>query len=177
MQNKFLCGEIMSSTFASTLSEPVWEYLMPQPVTRAAAYIRLSEPVKQEKGYSKQFQERKIREKCEELDYSISDEHIFYDGFRSVYWRERQELQRLLACCRRHEINVIILYDLDRLSREPKHQTAILEELEYLKIAVIVLNEAQNRVNDGTFEGELLTTIHGLSSKDEHIKRIRRSHD
>jgi len=150
---------------------------MPQSVIRAAAYIRLSDPKKQEKGFSKQFQERKIRDKCEEEGYSLRDDHIFYDGFRSTYWREREELQRMLVCARRHEIDMLILYDLDRLSREPKHQMAILEELEYLGIAIIILNEEQNHVNDGTFEGEVMTAVHGLVSKQEHKKRIRRSHD
>src|SRR5690349_915133 len=135
--------------------EPTWSFLMPQSVIRASAYIRLSDPKKQEKGFSKQFQERKIRDKCDEEGYFLSSEHIFYDGFRSTYWRERQELQRMLLCARRHEFDLLILYDLDRLSREPKHQMAILEELEYLGIAVVILNEEQNHVNDGTFEGEV----------------------
>src|SRR2546421_3998806 len=156
---------------------PTWEFLMPQSVIRAAGYIRLSEPNKQEKGYSKQFQEHKIRERCNVEGWSIRDTHLFYDGYRSTYWRERADLQAMLASARRHEFDVLVLYDLDRLSRDPIHQAIILEELHYLGIKVVILDPEKTKVADGTFEGDVLAAFDGIISKEEHRKRIKRSHD
>ncbi len=150
---------------------------MIQPLTRVAGYIRLSDPKKQEKGYSKQFQEGKIRQRCSDEGWSIKPEHIFYDGFRGVYWREREGLQAMLSSARRHEFDILLLYDLDRLAREPVHQAIILEELTYLGIQVIILDPEKKRVADGTFEGDALAAFDGLVAKEEHRKRIRRTHD
>ena len=83
----------------------------------------------------------------------------------------------MLSAATRREFDVLIMYDLDRLSRLGRHQTAILELLDHLKIKVIILDPVQNHVNDGTFEGEVITSLHGIVSEREHIKRIRRSHD
>src|SRR5438270_10549493 len=100
---------------------PTWEFLMPNDVIIAAGYIRLSDPNKQLKGYSKQFQEAKIRTRCLEEGWLFKDELLFYDGNKGTIWRERQALQQMLAAARHHLFNVLLLYDLDRLSREPKH--------------------------------------------------------
>ena len=150
---------------------------MPQEVIIASGYIRLSEPHKQEKGYSKQFQEVKMRERCQAEGWLIKDDLIFYDGFKGTYRREREQLQELLKAARLHLFNILLLYDLDRLSRDPIHQTVILEELAYLGIRVVILDPQKKRIADGTFEGDVLTSLEGAISKEENRKRTRRTRD
>lgn len=167
----------MSMSISTLPEEEVWEYLKVQPIIRAAGYIRLSDKRKQEKGHSRQFQEGHIRRRCRDEGWQISNHHIFYDGYRGTYWRERLELQAMLAAARRHEFDKLLLYDLDRLSRESMHQAAILEELAYLGIEVIILDPEKKKVADGTFEGDTLAAIDGIVAQEEHRKRIRRIHD
>src|SRR5260221_5376304 len=83
----------------------------------------------------------------------------------------------MLSAARRHEFDILLIYDLDRLAREPVHQAIILEELQYLGIQVIILDPEKKHVADGTFEGDTLAALDGLVAKEEHRKRIRRTHD
>ncbi len=94
---------------------------MPQKIIRGAGYIRISD-IKQEKNYSVSFQREKIIAYFREKGIHIKEEHIFVDTYTGKVWRQRKNLQDCLAAAKRHEFDVLALYKLDRLSREPDDQ-------------------------------------------------------
>ena len=50
-------------------------------------------------------------------------------------------LDRLLAACRRRQIDVVLVWRLDRLGRSLKHLIMMLDELQSLGVAFVVLSQ------------------------------------
>src|ERR1700737_2076559 len=103
----------------SSTAQIGWEYLMPQRVTRGAAYIRISDE-KQEKNYSVTFQREKIIAYFREKGITIKEEHIFIDTYTGKVWRKRKNLQLALAAAKNHEFDIFCMTKLDRSSPAPE---------------------------------------------------------
>src|SRR5258706_3323000 len=99
-------------------------------ILRAAFYGRVSDE-KQEKMYSPKFQREKVLEYIRANNLTIKDHHFFFDTYTGRDWRHRKELQKLLEAAKRHEIDIVVMYRLDRLSSELTGQIVVRDQLKY----------------------------------------------
>ncbi len=133
----------------------------------AAIYIRVSSE-KQEENYSLETQREGCLQYARERGYVVEERHIYQEVKTGAIYRERLVLTALRAAARRREFTIVIVYDLDRLSREAEHQTIIMEDLAYNGVKV----ECVLREIDDTPEGRLMLSILGYTATVER-ERIR----
>src|SRR5713226_657611 len=125
---------------ASSIAQYDWEYLMPKTkVLRGAGYIRVSD-MKQERNYSIAFQKEKIIAHFREQGIHLAEEHIFIETYTGKVWRQRKVLQSALAAAKRHEFDILGMYKLDRLSREPDDQIILREQFQYYGVKIVTLD-------------------------------------
>ncbi|MCL4545169.1 MAG: recombinase family protein [Chloroflexi bacterium] len=136
--------------------------------TRAAVYIRLSDP-RQADGYSLETQLAGCRAYAGKLGLTVVSE--FRETHTAVELFERPELTKLRAAMARNEFDHLIVYVLDRLSREPMHTGLIFSEASYYGVQV---HSALEKIED-TDEGRLLVNITGYVAKKEHAKIAERT--
>src|SRR5205823_14330920 len=79
---------------------------------------------------------------------------------------ERRELTRLREAIRHGEIEILIVYAIDRLARDPVHLGVILTEAEHHKVTVEFVTEPL----DNSPEGQLIRFVRGYAAKVEHEK-------
>jgi site-specific DNA recombinase len=148
---------------------------MPQRVIRAAAYIRISD-IKQEKNYSIAFQREKILAYFREKGIQIKEEHIFIDTYTGKVWRQRKDLQNCLAAAKRHEFDILALYKLDRLSREPDDQIILREQFQYYGVKIVTLDPDEH-ADDDTLAGEIVRRVYAWKAKIERQDIVQRTQD
>ncbi|MFI5383920.1 MAG: recombinase family protein [Methanosarcina thermophila] len=90
--------------------------------------------------------------------------------FTGMLYRERPKLSQLREMVRNGEVDVIIFYAFDRLSRDDVHLTILMEEFEYCGVKIECVTEKF----DDTSAGRLLRSIQGYVAKDEHRKIVLR---
>jgi site-specific DNA recombinase len=83
----------------------------------AVIYVRVSTKEQVDEGNSLSTQEKICRDYANRCEYEIAD--IFVEQGESAKTADRTQLQKLLAYCadKKHGINAVIIYKLDRLSR------------------------------------------------------------
>jgi site-specific DNA recombinase len=89
--------------------------------------------------------------------------------FREIYsglQLDRPELTRLRELIRNGEIDCLIIYTLDRLSRDPTHGVILTQELEKYGVKL----EAVTETVDSSDLGKLITYIRGYAAKLEAEK-------
>lgn len=84
-------------------------------VMRTAIYVRVSTEEQAEEGYSIEAQKRKLLAYIQSQDWVLSD--IFIDDGYSAKDLERPEIKKLLQCITNDQIDVVLVYRLDRLTR------------------------------------------------------------
>ena len=134
---------------------------------RAASYRRESDSG-QKKNYSLKTQSERIQEYCQEHGYEMSPEHDYMEIKTGILYRERKVLNELQAAARRGEFQVLVIYDLDRFSRDPVQQMIVMEDLTYYGVRV----ECCLREIDYSPKGQLVLFMQGYAAKLEH-ERIR----
>ncbi|HAO6121858.1 TPA: recombinase family protein [Listeria monocytogenes] len=90
---------------------------------KAAIYIRVSTQ-EQVENYSIQAQTEKLTALCRSKDWDVYD--IFVDGGYSGSNMNRPALNEMLS--KLHEIDAVVVYRLDRLSRSQKDTITLIEE-------------------------------------------------
>jgi site-specific DNA recombinase len=147
---------------------------LPKRSPRAAIYVRVS-TLKQEDGASLQTQEAACRAKLVELGIDSGLALLFRETHTGIELWERPELTRLRAAIQRHEIDLFIVYDLDRLSRDPAHAGVIFSEADFHGVEIVFVQGAL----DDTPEGELIRQVRGYAGKVEWLRlrdRTSRGH-
>src|SRR5215211_6657549 len=94
-----------------------------------AIYIRVSS-TGQEDGYSLETQEARCRSHAEELGLTVVA--VFRDVHTGAEWRERPGLTQLREAVRQGEVNVVLAFALDRLSRKQAHLAILAEEFAHV---------------------------------------------
>ena len=84
---------------------------------KAVIYCRVSTKEQVDEGNSLSTQEKICREYCNKNNYEIAE--IFNEQGESAKTANRTELQKLLTYCadKKHGVNAIVIYKVDRLSR------------------------------------------------------------
>ena len=129
---------------------------------RAAGYKRISD--ENDDGTTLVTQEEKITEYFRIRGYMHKQEHMYQDKRTGVIYRERSGIQAMLAAARRKEFDVLVVYDLDRFSRNPVHQAILMELLTEQGVRV----ECVLRELDQSPEGKLVQYIMGYAAQLEH---------
>jgi site-specific DNA recombinase len=107
--------------------------------------------------------------------YATEQEWNVIQIFREVHTGtelfERPELSRLRELIRHQDVDIVVAYALDRLSRDPVHVGVILSEAEHHHVTVHFVTEPL----DDSAEGQLIRFVRGYAAKVEHVKITERT--
>ena len=135
---------------------------------RAALYARCSTL---DKGQDPELQLVPLREYCQRRGFTIAGEYI--DNGISGTKERRPQLDRLLEAARKRQIDMIVVWKLDRFGRSLKQLVMTLEELSSLGIGFI---SYQDNIDLTTPQGRLMFHIIGSMAEFEReliAERVR----
>ncbi len=95
----------------------------------AAIYVRVSTTAQEEDGTSLDTQEAACQKYAIERGWSVDDAHVYREQF-SGYTRERPLLSQLRAALRSKEVDTVIIYAVDRLSRNQTDLAILVDEMQ-----------------------------------------------
>ena len=113
----------------------------PEQQRRAAIYVRVSTGQQEEEGSSLETQEERCRAFATERGYDLDEEHVYREVHTGVELWERPELTALREAVRRRDVDVVVAYAIDRLSRDPVHLGVVLSEAEHAGVEVEFVTE------------------------------------
>ncbi len=126
---------------------------------RVGIYARVSTT---DKGQDVGMQLRDLEAYTKARGWTIRDR--FVDEGISGSQTKRPALDRLLSACRRRQVDVVLVWRLDRLGRSLKHLIMTLDELQSLGVAFVSLNE---QLDCTTAAGQLLLHLLGAFAEFE----------
>lgn len=127
---------------------------------RVALYVRVSSQGQVRDGYSLQFQEEILKEFCQRENLVIAG--VYRDGGQSGSSTKRKDLLRLIEDARQSRFDMVLIFRVDRFSRDPVDLLALVRELENKNIKLRSVTEA---VDASDPAGELMLTILGAIGK------------
>ncbi|QQE80240.1 recombinase family protein [Alicyclobacillus sp. SO9] len=95
---------------------------------KAALYTRVSTDIQAEEGFSLDAQLSRLRAYCESQAWEIYD--IYTDEGESAKNLQRPGLQRMMAHIQEHHLDIVLVYRLDRLTRNVVDLHNFIQELE-----------------------------------------------
>ncbi|HEV2122581.1 MAG TPA: recombinase family protein [Chloroflexota bacterium] len=138
---------------------------------RAAIYPRVSTKGQEEDGTSLGTQEQQCREYALRQGYVVDESHVYREVHTGTELWERPQLTKLREAIRARAIDVVVVYAIDRLSRDPVHLGVILSEADHAGVEVFFVSEPL----DDSPEGQLIRFVRGYAAKVEHEKIKERS--
>ncbi|GAG91185.1 unnamed protein product, partial [marine sediment metagenome] len=130
---------------------------------QAAIYCRVSTDDQEREGTSLQTQLEACLNYCQGKGYTVTRQ--FSEAYSGLTL-DRPKLNELRDLIRTDDIDVIVIYCLDRLSRDPTHGVILTQELEKFNVTL----EAVTETVDSTELGKLISYIRGFASKLEAEK-------
>jgi site-specific DNA recombinase len=131
---------------------------------KAAIYCRVSTEGQEQDGTSLQTQLEACRKYCQARRYEVGHE-------LSETWSglslERPKLTELRDLVRSEKIDSVVVYSLDRFSRDPVHGVILMQELEKHGVAL----EAATETVDNSEVGKLVFYIKGYAAKLDAERR------
>ncbi len=127
---------------------------------RAALYKRVSSQMQVREGYSLAFQEDIMRHYCDQNNLSVA--HVYEDGGRTGSNTDREGLQALVADAKLNAFDVVLIFRVDRFSRDPLDLLYLVQELHRRGI---ILKSVTESVDASDPAGELMLTILGAIGK------------
>jgi len=131
----------------------------------AATYCRVSTENQEAEGTSLQSQREACLKKATELGYKVRDVHLIEEVYSGLAL-DRPKLVQLRNWVRSGQVDAVVAYSTDRLSRDPLHLLLLAEEFEKGKVALVFVTEPL----DNSMEGQLLGFVRGWASKLEAMK-------
>ncbi len=132
---------------------------------KAAIYCRVSTEDQEREGTSLDSQLKACQDKAQELGYEIREEYTIRETYSGLTL-DRPKLDQLRQWVRDKEVDAVVAYTLDRLSRDPVHFIILQEELERNGIGLALVTEDL----DNSDLGLLITHIKGYAAKLEAEK-------
>lgn len=131
---------------------------------RAAIYARVSTQGQSDDGTSLTSQLAACREYAAAHGYPVVAEYDEVYTGTELY--DRPVLSRVRDAMKAREVDVLVCYAIDRLSRDPVHLGVVLSEAQHRGARVEFVTEPM----DDTPEGSLLRFIRGYVAQVEHAK-------
>ena len=136
----------------------------------AGVYVRTSTVRQGEEGTSLETQEEQALLKATELGYQVYDAYIWRDMESGAYM-DRTGANLMLQAVRNREVDMVIVYDHDRLSRNPLD----LLNIQRVFIDAGVRLEFVRGPSDTSAEGQLMTYFLGYAAQKERLQLIERT--
>lgn len=130
---------------------------------KAGIYCRVSTDNQEAEGTSLQTQLEACLIYCQDKGYDVS--YRFSEAYSGLTL-ERPKLNELRELARAGDIDIVVVYCLDRLSRDPTHGVILTQELEKHHVPL----EAVTETVDSSELGKLISYIRGFASKLEAEK-------
>jgi site-specific DNA recombinase len=138
----------------------------------AAIYTRVSTQTQEEEGTSLDTQEAHCRAYAQAHGYQVDPLHIYREAHTGTELWQRPRLTTLREVIRSGQIQGVIAYAIDRLSRNPAHLGVLMTEAEYHGVQVEFVTEPV----DHSPEGQLIQYVRGYAALVEHEKIRERSY-
>ena len=132
---------------------------------KAAIYCRVSTEDQEREGTSLDSQLEACQDKAQGLGYGISEQYTIKETYSGLSL-DRPKLDQLRQWVRDKEVDAVVAYTLDRLSRDPVHFIILQEEMERSGVELILVTEDL----DNSDVGILVTHIKGYAAKLEAEK-------
>lgn len=136
----------------------------------AAIYCRVSTTRQKEEGTSLDTQKLACLALAAKNNYEVPDNLIFTEDWSGARL-DRPQLDAVRDLIRRRELQALIVYSTDRLSREPIHIAIIAEECQKNSVELLFVTEPL----DTSPEGQLILYVKGYAGKIERAKFSDRS--
>lgn len=136
--------------------------------SRAALYLRVSTNPQEEIGTSLETQKAACDKYCHE--HGLIPQIVLKETWSGLIL-DRSQLDQLRELARRRQIDAIVVFSTDRLSRDPVHLLVLLEEWDGLGIKTHFVTEPR----DDSLEGQLITFVRGWTGKVEAFKIVERT--
>jgi site-specific DNA recombinase len=136
---------------------------------KAVVYVRVSTE-EQTKGYSLQTQEERCREYAAQKGYVVVERFLDSQSGEDL---NRPDLNRLFAYIVEHPVQVLIVYDTDRLSRGGPYQHGMIERL--LNKNDVRIEYVRGDFNEASPESQFSKMIQQTISWYENQQRKERS--
>ncbi|MDP9380975.1 MAG: recombinase family protein [Chloroflexota bacterium] len=137
---------------------------------RAVIYCRVSTS-KQEDNFSLGAQEQDCREYASERGWEVSEVYREVESGADLW--ERPQLTRLRNSMNRGEFQILLVWKLDRLSRDQNHTGLLFSEAER---AGVLVDSATEDLSDDSFQGKLYRTLASMFNEAEREKIRARTH-
>ena len=126
---------------------------------KAVSYCRVSTDEQAREGYSLQAQEQICRAYSERQGYEVAE--VFIERGQSAKTTNRPELQRLLSYCSKNQqiINALVVYKLDRLSRNMVDHTNLMVFFSKLGIDVKSATEHIDQTSVGKLTKNMIASF------------------
>jgi site-specific DNA recombinase len=125
----------------------------------------------QEDNSSLSTQEAACRRYAAERGYVVDESHVYAEVHTGAEIFERAQMSNLRAAIRAHQIDVVVAYALDRLTRIQSHQGLLLSEADHAGGAIEFVTERL----EGSPEGRLLLSVRGFVAEVERLKIAERT--
>jgi site-specific DNA recombinase len=136
-------------------------------IMRVALYPRVSTPDQEEEGTSLESQEQRMRTYCAARPgYRVDERHIYRETHTGKEFWERQELNRLRAAVRAGEVDVVLCYAIDRLTRNQAHLYIFADECERAGVRLEFVTESF----EDSAVGRFLRSAKAFAAEVEHEK-------
>ena len=129
---------------------------------RAAIYCRVSTEDQEKEGTSLDSQREACLAKAKEPGYEVAEDFVLSETYSGLTL-DRPKLSQLRQWVNDKEVDAVIAYTLDRLSRDPVHFIILQEELEKSGVELVLVTETV----DSSDLGKLITYIKGYAAKLE----------
>src|SRR5215213_487523 len=135
---------------------------------RCAIYIRVSSAGQQD-GYSLETQEDRCRSHADELGLTVVT--VFRDVHTGAEWRERPGLTQLREAVRQGDVDVVVAFALDRLSRKQAHLAILADEFAHAGARLEFVTERFEE----TAVGEFIRSAKAFAAEIEREKLAERT--
>ncbi len=126
---------------------------------KVGIYARVSTT---DKGQDVGMQLHELETYAKTRGWTVQDRYL--DEGISGSKARRPGLDRLLTACRRRQIDIVLVWRLDRLGRSLKHLILMLDELQSLGVAFVALHE---QIDCTTATGQLMLHLLGAFAEFE----------
>ena len=140
-------------------------------VINAGLYIRVSTERQAKEGYSVSAQKQNLSQFAKQQQWNIFD--IYADeGISGKNIQDRPEVKRLIKDIRSKNIDVVVLYKFDRLTRDARDTEDVIELIKQCGIQVFTLGGGTVDVTTAT--GRFAIRINGAVAQLEREQTIER---